>query len=153
MTCRHFFQFRFGATEPFKLCLPPHCVNIGNYDLPVAFEPFLGAHAGLRHRGGARHLPHGVLGLRVFGVVSLYLFAVIVFITHHPFVLGLGEGGAVASLDLPKRYHSKDIHVGYVITAFIALVYASFPVYTDLFPMSTGSTPPMPARQRWAGHR
>merc|ERR1712060_746822 len=27
--CIHLFQFRFGETQPFKLCPPPYLMNIG----------------------------------------------------------------------------------------------------------------------------
>merc|ERR1712194_920820 len=40
------------------------------------------------------------------------------------------------ALDIPKRYHSKAIHIGYVMTAFIGLIYASFPIYTHLYPLN-----------------
>merc|ERR1712039_811470 len=41
--------------------------------------------------------------------------------------------------DLPKRYHSKAIHVGYVMTIAIACIYVSFPVYTHAWPMKPGN--------------
>merc|ERR1712203_359221 len=68
-------------------------------------------------------------------VVNGEVLDVTSFLKEHP-------GG---ELDIPKRYHNKAIHVGYVMTIFIALVYISFPVYTHLFPMAPGSISPEPA--------
>merc|ERR1712107_951464 len=134
----HLFQFRFGATQPFKLCPPPYLVNLGTL-FHLRLNLFC-RHPGLHDRRGVRHLPHGVRGLQVPGVVP---------VLHrsgdrlqHAHVPRLAEAVPAPSLDIPKRYHNKAIHVGYVMTAFIALIYISFPVYTHLWPMSPGALSP-----------
>jgi len=43
------------------------------------------------------------------------------------------------SMDIPQRYQSKATHIGYVLTAFIAIIYFSFPIYTHLCSMKTGA--------------
>merc|ERR1712190_45790 len=62
-----------------------------------------------------------------WGWVMFYLSAVAIFCTH--MCLGWQKVVPAPSLDIPKRYHSRAIHVGYVVTAFIALIYLSFPLY------------------------
>jgi len=42
-------------------------------------------------------------------------------------------------LGIPKRHHTKATHIGYIMTAFIALIYISFPVYAHLWPMDQGA--------------
>merc|ERR1711967_186183 len=64
------------------------------------------------------------------GWVMFYLSAVIIFSTH--MCLGWQKVVPAPSMDIPKRYQSKAIHMGYVMTVFIALVYASFPIYGHL---------------------
>merc|ERR1712110_1142805 len=80
------------------------------------------------------------------GWCLFYLSAVAVFCTH--MCLGWQKAVPAPALDIPKRYHSKAIHVGYIMTAFIGLIYASFPIYTHCFAMSNGSEslePPLPS--------
>merc|ERR1711994_218672 len=74
------------------------------------------------------------------GWVLFYLASVVIFTTH--MCLGWQKVVPAPALDTPKRSHSKDIHIGYVMTAFISLIYASFPIYTHLFPMSDGALTP-----------
>merc|ERR1712178_288917 len=95
--CIHLFQFRFGETQPFKLCPPPYLMNIGTI---------------------------------------FHLASVVIFTTH--MCLGWQKVVPAPSLDIPKRYHQKAIHVGYVMTAFVGLIYASFPLYTHLASMDSG---------------
>merc|ERR1712194_47235 len=106
----------------------------------VAPQPLLGGHARLRH-GEVRDIYR--MEFEVFqslGWVCFYLASVVIFSTH--MCLGWQKVVPAPSLDIPKRYHSKAIHVGYVMTAFIALIYASFPLYTHIFPMSDGAISP-----------
>merc|ERR1712217_888982 len=77
------------------------------------------------------------------GWCLFYLSAVAIFSTH--MCLGWQKVVPAPALEIPKRYHSKAIHIGYVMTAFIALIYASFPVYTHLFAMKQGVLTPEPA--------
>merc|ERR1712061_956247 len=74
------------------------------------------------------------------GWVVFYLSAVVIFTTH--MCLGWQKVVPAPALEIPKRYHSKAIHIGYVMTAFISLIYASFPIYAHLFPMSPGALSP-----------
>jgi len=134
----HLFQFRFGETQPFPLCPPPYLVNIGTVfhlrlnlfwidtcTTPVAvrdiyrmeFEVFQNIHWCL-----------------------FYIFSVVVFSTH--MCLGWQKAVPAPHLEIPKRHQNKAVHIGYVMTAFIALIYISFPVYTHLWPMSQGAISP-----------
>merc|ERR1712127_430750 len=137
--CIHLFQFRFGATQSFTLCPPPYLVNIGTiFDLRLNLlwvdEPGCTT-------AEVRDIYR--MEFEVFqslGWVLFYLASVVIFTTH--MCLGWQKVVPAPSLDIPKRYHNKAIHIGYVMTAFIALIYASFPIYTHLFPMSPGAISP-----------
>merc|ERR1711997_1203567 len=74
------------------------------------------------------------------GWVVFYLASVVIFTTH--MCLGWQKVVPAPALDIPKRYHNKATHIGYVMTAFIALIYISFPIYTHLFQMSDGNITP-----------
>merc|ERR1711972_675031 len=71
-----------------------------------------------------------------WGWVMFYISAVAIFCTH--MCLGWQKVVPAPSLDIPKRYHQKAIHVGYVMTAFVGLIYVSFPIYTHLASMDSG---------------
>jgi len=138
----HLFQFRFGATQPFKLCPPPYLVNIGTV-FHLRLNLFW-----VDTPGCATAEVRDIYRMEFEVFKSLewclfYIFAVVVFSTH--MCLGWAKAVPAPILDIPKRYHNKAIHVGYVMTAFIALIYVSFPVYTHLFPMSPGYISPEPA--------
>jgi len=138
----HLFQFRFGATQPFKLCPPPYLVNIDtvfHLRLNLFWVDTPGC-VSTEVRDIYR------MEFEVFKSLEwclFYIFAVVVFSIHT--CLGWEKAVPAPVLDIPKRYHRKAIHVGYVMTVFIALVYVSFPVYTHLFPMSPGAMSPEPA--------
>ena len=122
--CIHLFQFRFGATEMFYLCPPPYFINAeGLFSLSLFW---IGDKActGFEVRDIYR------LEFEVFqtgGWVFFYIAAVCIFSTH--MCLGWKKAVPAPALEIPQRYHNKAIHVGYILTAFIALVYISFPVY------------------------
>merc|ERR1712032_1472322 len=135
----HLFQFRFGETQMFKLCPPPYLMNIGTiFDLRLNLfwvdEPGCTT-------AEVRDIYR--MEFEVFqslGWVLFYLASVVIFTTH--MCLGWQKVVPAPALEIPKRYHSKAIHVGYVMTAFIALVYISFPVYAHLWPMAQGNISP-----------
>merc|ERR1712130_243304 len=137
--CIHLFQFRFGETQNFKLCPPPYLVN-----LATLFELRLNLFW-VDTPGCATAEVRDIyrMEFEVFqslGWVLFYLASVVIFTTH--MCLGWQKVVPAPALDIPKRYHSKAIHIGYVMTAFIALIYASFPLYTHIFPMSDGAISP-----------
>merc|ERR1712217_411999 len=116
----HLFQFRFGATQDFELCPPPYLVNIGTIfelrlalfwmdtcDTPVPVRDIYGLEFDL-----FKSLPW----------VLFYLCAVVVFTTH--MCLGWQKVVPAPNHGIPKRHHTKAIHIGYVMTAFIPPIYA-----------------------------
>jgi hypothetical protein len=131
----HLFQFRFGATQPFNLCPPPYLVNRGTlFHLRLNLFWVDSCEAPVAVRDIYR------MEFEVFKDIHwclFYIFAVIVFSIH--MCLGWQKAVPAPHLEIPKRYHNKAVHVGYVMTAFIALIYISFPVYTHLWPMSQGA--------------
>merc|ERR1712217_830122 len=138
----HLFQFRFGATQPFTLCPPPYLVNIGTI-FHLRLNLFWVDTPGCT-TAQVRDIYR--MEFEVFKSLEwclFYLASVVIFTTH--MCLGWAKAVPAPILDIPKRYHNKAIHVGYVMTAFIALIYVSFPVYTHLFPMSPGYISPEPA--------
>merc|ERR1712012_976296 len=113
----HLFQFRFGATQPFELCPPPYLVNLGTLfhlrlnlfwvDTPNCVT--------------AKVRDIYRMEFEVFqslGWVLFYLASVVIFTTH--MCLGWQKVVPAPALDIPKRYHSKAIHIGYVMTIFIS---------------------------------
>ena len=66
-----------------------------------------------------------------------YLASVVIFTTH--MCLGWQTVVPVPALDIPQCDHTKATQIGYITTAFIALIYASFPISAHLFLMSGGS--------------
>merc|ERR1719166_923585 len=135
----HLFQFRFGETQMFKLCPPPYLMNIGTiFELKLNFFWV--------HDEGCKQVTVRDIYRMEFevfqslGWVLFYLASVVIFTTH--MCLGWQKVVPAPALDIPKRYHSKAIHIGYVMTAFISLIYASFPIYTHLFPMAQGAISP-----------
>merc|ERR1712187_869552 len=132
----HLFQFRFGETQPFKLCPPPYLMNIGTI-FALRLNLFWVDEPGCT-TAEVRDIYR--MEFEVFqslGWVLFYLASVVIFTTH--MCLGWQKVVPAPALDIPKRYHAKAIHIGYVMTIFISLIYASFPIYTHLFPMSDGS--------------
>merc|ERR1711972_463409 len=129
----HLFQFRLGETKPYKICPPPYLVNVkGLLHLALFWVGYEGC-TSINVRDIYR------LEFEIFkswGWVMFYLSAVAIFCTH--MCLGWQKVVPAPSLDIPKRYHSKAIHVGYVMTAFVGLIYVSFPLYTHLASMDSG---------------
>merc|ERR1719262_1510296 len=61
------------------------------------------------------------------GWCLFYLSAVTIFSTH--MCLGWQKVVPAPALEIPKRHHAKAVHIGYVMTAFIAFIYLTFPIY------------------------
>merc|ERR1712125_210154 len=140
--CVHLFQFRFGETQSFKLCPPPYLVNIGTL-FALRLNLFWVDTPGCA-TAEVRDIYR--MEFEVFqslGWVLFYLASVCIFTTH--MCLGWQKVVPAPSLDIPKRYHNKAIHIGYIMTAFIALIYASFPIYAHEFSMSSGYISSEPA--------
>merc|ERR1712146_132281 len=54
-----------------------------------------------------------------------YASSVIIFATH--MCLGWKKCVTSAQLDIPKRYQTKAAHIGWIMTAFVCLLYLTFP--------------------------
>merc|ERR1712137_582828 len=140
----HLFQFRFGDTQPFKLCPPPYLINVATV-LELRLNLFW-VHDADCVEVAVRDIYR--MEFEVFqslGWCLFYISAVAIFATH--MCLGWQKAVPAPALEIPKRFHSKAVHIGYIMTAFICLVYISFPVYTHLFTMSDGNItrePPLP---------
>jgi hypothetical protein len=140
----HLFQFRFGATQQFTLCPPPYLINVATV-LELRLNLFW------VHDEDCVEVPVRDIYRMEFEVFQslgwclFYVSAVAIFATH--MCLGWQKAVPAPALEIPKRFHSKAVHIGYIMTAFISLVYISFPVYTHLFTMSDGNItaePPLP---------
>merc|ERR1712050_269285 len=123
------YQFRFGETHPYWLCAPPYLVNLETL-LHLEMNFFW------VDTPGCKAVPVRDIYRMEFEVfLSLgwclfYISAVAIFSTH--MCLGWQKFVPAPALEIPKRYHSKAIHIGYVMTAFIALIYMSFPAYAHV---------------------
>merc|ERR1719245_1434553 len=138
----HLFQFRFGETHEFKLCPPPYLVNIGTL-FHLRLNLFWVDTPGCTTAEVRDIYRMEFEVFKSLGWVLFYLASVIIFTTH--MCLGWKKCVPAPSLDIPKRYHNKATHIGYVMTAFIALIYASFPIYAHEFTMSSGYITKEPA--------
>eukprot|EP00439_Symbiodinium_sp_Y106_P071287 s1276_g12.t1 len=141
----HLYQFRFGDTEPWKLCPPPYLLNLprgwqrARADrvatlLQLRLNLFWVDTPGCQavYVRDIYRMEFEIF--QSLGWVLFYLAAVIIFSTH--MCLGWQKVVPAPALEIPKKYHSRAIHMGYVFTFFIALIYASFPLYTHLFAMT-----------------
>merc|ERR1711920_978607 len=136
----HLYQFRFGATQTAHLCPPPYLINVATVlqlslnlfwiDCPKDAVP-----VPVRDIYRMEFEIFQSLGWSLF-----YLSAVAIFCTH--MCLGWQKAVPAPSLGIPKRYHSKAIHIGYIMTAFIGLIYASFPIYAHVFPLDGSDKEP-----------
>eukprot|EP00928_Gymnodinium_smaydae_P038637 TRINITY_DN2660_c0_g1_i3.p2 TRINITY_DN2660_c0_g1~~TRINITY_DN2660_c0_g1_i3.p2 ORF type:complete len:487 (+),score=145.61 TRINITY_DN2660_c0_g1_i3:216-1463(+) len=137
----HLFQFRFGETEPYTLCPPPYLINVQGL---LTLSLFWVGNEGCE-KVQVRDIYRMEFEIfKSFGWVLFYLAAVTIFSTH--MCLGWQKAVPAPALDIPKRYHAKATHIGYIMTAFIALIYASFPIYGYLADMDHGvfsSEPPL----------
>jgi len=140
----HLFQFRFGETRGFFLCPPPFFINIaGILDMDHFLSLFW------VHGDTCKSLADTVevrdiyrLEFELFESLGWSLFyasAVIIFATH--MCLGWKKCIPSPQLDIPKRYHNKAMHVGYIMTAFVCLLYLSFPFYAHVFALNNGCSP------------
>jgi hypothetical protein len=141
----HLYQFRFGATQPALLCPPPYLINVATV-LQLSLNLFwVDCKEYNQTPVPVRDIYR--MEFEVFsslGWCLFYIAAVCIFSTH--MCLGWQKVVPAPALEIPKRYHSKAIHIGYVMTAFIALIYISFPAYTHLFPMVQGAISSEPAQ-------
>jgi len=71
------------------------------------------------------------------GWCAFYLFSVAIFATH--MALGWAKVVPAAAMGIPKGHQRRATLIGYIITAVIAAIYASFPIYTHMSPMASGS--------------
>lgn len=140
----HLLQFRFGETRGFKLCPPPLLINFrGIIDMNHFLSLFWIDDSQCTD-------PKKIVEVRdiyrlefelfeSLGWSLFYTSSVIIFGTH----MCLGWKKAIPSpqLDIPKRYHNKAIHIGYIMTAFICFVYVSFPFYAHVFALQDGCSP------------
>merc|ERR1719469_67806 len=137
----HLFQFRFGETQMFKLCPPPYLINVGTI-FQLRLNLFWIDEPGCSTVDVRDIYRMEFEVFQSLGWVLFYLASVVIFATH--MCLGWQKVVPAPALDIPKRYHNKAIHIGYVMTAFIAAIYVSFPIYTHLFPMAPGAISPEP---------
>ena len=131
----HLFQFRFGETQDYKLCPPPYLINFETLT-ELRLNLFWTDYPGCQYVNVRDIYRMEFEVFQSLGWVLFYLSAVTIFCVH--MCLGWQKVVPAPLLEIPKRFHAKAIHVGYVMTAFIALIYASFPIYCHLFSMSPG---------------
>jgi len=134
--CIHLFQFRFGATNPFTICPPPYLVNIATV-LQLSLHLFYMDSCKPEQTVAVRDIYQ--LEFNIFQSFSwciFYMGAVIIFSTHT--CLGWQKVVPAPALAIPKRYHTKATHVGYLMTCFVALIYLSFPIFAYLCPLEKG---------------
>merc|ERR1712050_307906 len=125
--CIHLVQFRFGATEPWTICPPPYFINVQGL---LTLNLFWVATPGCPSVAVRDIYRLEYELFQTGGWVVFYVGAVCIFSTH--MCLGWKKAIPAPSLEIPQRHHNKATHIGYLMTAFIALIYVSFPVYCYL---------------------
>jgi len=129
----HLFQFRFGETQQYMVRPPPYFINVEGILSLNLFYTWDASVAPVAVRNIYK------LEFDVFqssGWVLLYISAVCVFATH--MCLGWQKAVGAPMLEIPKRHQAKAAHVGYAMTAFVALIYVSFPIYCYMSSPSGG---------------
>merc|ERR1712194_121506 len=137
----HLFQFRFGETQPFKLCPPPYLINLWTL-MELRLNLFWVDTPGCT-TAEVRDIYR--LEFEVFQNpqwCAFYLAAVLIFACH--MALGWAKVVPAAAMGIPKGHHQKATYIGYAIPFVIAAIYASFPIYTHLKPMADGALSPEP---------
>jgi len=132
----HLFQFRFGETQLFTLCSPGYLINFETL-LELKLNLFWVDYPGCV-KSDVRDIYR--LEFEVFqslGWCAFYLLSVGIFATH--MALGWAKVVPAAAMGIPKGHQKRATAIGYIITAVIAAIYASFPIYTHLTPMANGS--------------
>jgi hypothetical protein len=137
----HLYQFRFGVTQPYAICPPPYLVNLNVFSLLDLNHPLnLFWIPGCKFEDATYVRDIYRLEFEIFksfGWCFFYVASVCVFACH--MCLGWQKVVAAPSMDLPKRYHSKATHIGYVMTIAISVIYISFPAYAHCFSMKPGN--------------
>merc|ERR1712242_343236 len=132
----HLFQFRFGATQPFTLCPPPYLVNLWTL-LHLRLNLFWVDTPGCE-TAEVRDIYR--LEFEVFqspGWCAFYLLSVGIFAAH--MAMGWAKVVPASAMGIPKGHQKKATIIGYTITAVMAAIYASFPIYTHFTTMVDGS--------------
>merc|ERR1719413_314476 len=135
----HLFQFRFGETQLFTLCSPGYLINFETL-LELKLNLFWVDYPGCV-KSEVRDIYR--LEFEVFqsvGWCAFYILSVCIFATH--MALGWAKVVPSSAMGIPMAHRSKANIIGYIITAVIAAIYVSFPVYTHLTPMVGGSMSP-----------
>eukprot|EP00927_Polykrikos_kofoidii_P064407 TRINITY_DN595_c0_g1_i2.p1 TRINITY_DN595_c0_g1~~TRINITY_DN595_c0_g1_i2.p1 ORF type:complete len:569 (-),score=61.86 TRINITY_DN595_c0_g1_i2:206-1690(-) len=141
----HLFQFRFGDTQLVPICPPKYLLDFtailpGDHFLNlfwIALDKKADGSTdwskcvdadGSPARTSVRDIYTMEFEVfKSFGWMLFYISSVTIFTTH--MCLGWRKCVPAPSMGIPARFHNKAVHVGYVATAFIALVYVSFPVF------------------------
>ena len=123
----HLFQFRFDVTHMYKLCPPLYLINFGTaLDLSlnlfwIGWEVCTTVEVRDIYR----------MEFEVFlslGWVLFYVPAVVVLSSH--MCLGWQKVAPAPGMGTPELHQTKAIHIGYIMTIFIAMIYASFPIFS-----------------------
>jgi len=132
----HLFQFRFGETQLYTLCSPGYLVNLETL-LELKLNLFWVDYPGCV-KSQVRDIYR--LEFEVFqsrGWCAFYLLSVGIFATH--MALGWAKVVPASAMGIPKGHQKKATYIGYMITAVMAAIYASFPIYTHFTTMVDGS--------------
>lgn len=128
----HLFQFRFGDTAKFPLCPPPYMINLNNLlQLSLFWVPVTKEAPCEMKMTFVRDIYNMEFEIfKSLGWTLFYISSVVVFTVH--LCLGWQKCVGAPQLDIPKRFQRKATHIGYVMTAFISIVYVSFPFYAHV---------------------
>eukprot|EP00397_Hematodinium_sp_SG-2012_P007267 GEMP01007309.1.p1 GENE.GEMP01007309.1~~GEMP01007309.1.p1 ORF type:complete len:967 (+),score=138.71 GEMP01007309.1:60-2903(+) len=128
----HLFQFRFGATDPYKICVPPYLLN---YDLTNLMHLRL-FWLPCDSQPGLWEVPVRdiyKLEWELFQSGSWCIFYVIGAITFALHVcMGWEKLVPAPSFNIPRGQQSRVILMGKIVFWLLAVIYCSFPLYCYL---------------------
>jgi|ERR1712224_632038 len=129
----HVCTFRLGETQQYMLRPPPNVINV---DGIIYLNPFWTWDSDVAPVAVRNIYKQAFDVFENSGWVLLYIGGVCVLATH--MCLGWQKLVAEPHLEIPVRHQAKAAHVGYAMTAFIALLYATIPIYCYMASPSGG---------------
>jgi len=133
----HLFQFRFGETQAYMIRPPPYLIN---FKQALTLNLFYDSDASVPAVPVRNIYKLEFDVFKSMGWVLFYMSAVLIFTTH--MCLGWMKCVGAPALEIPARHQRKASHVGMVVTAFVAMIYATFPIYCHTHTPSGGCLGP-----------
>jgi len=130
----HLFQFRFGATKPYKLRPPPYGINLDKQLLHLHLFYTADESIPFVEVRDIYRLEYEIFASPMYCV--FYVSAVAVFVAHY--VWGWEKVVPSSQLGIAKAHQATVKLMGKAIGIFVGLCYISFPLYAHFVAPSPG---------------